>query len=205
MPRRLNGELGSSTVHLPELPLWDVATPKEPFQEPQLLEVDLSHAQHEGMTTAIQAPTTTPVLTHPPADTIEPHRDITMTVNLHLHGALEWLQWALSTASAPVSQCSMPRREPPTAVLGAPPSTEETEDPLWPKEMDSAIPVMMATLTQMPLQRATPDDTPNIPHVTHPLLQPTMPKTPEATSMYMFPPGSYQSPCQINFFCSRRK
>ena len=100
-PEDLNRDLGALQFTFPELPHWDVATPSEPFQEPQLLEVDLCSAQPEGMTTAIQAPTTTPVLTYSLADTIEPPCDITMAVNLHLKGALEWLQWASSTALAP--------------------------------------------------------------------------------------------------------
>ena len=150
------------------------------------------------MITAIKAPTTTPVLTHSPADTIEPPHDITMPVNLHLQGALEWLQWASSAASAIVSQHSMPRRESQSVALGAPPSTEETEDPLGLK-MDSAIPIPMATFTQMSLWAATPGDTPSIPHVTPPLLQPTILKTLDPH------PGSYQLPCQINFFHCRRK
>ena len=64
-----------------------------------------------------------------------------MAVNLHLQGALEQLQWASPTASAPVSQCSMPRREPPSAALGALTSRDEAEDPLGPKGMDSATPI----------------------------------------------------------------
>ena len=54
--------------------------------------------------------------------------------------------------------------------------------------MDSAIPIPMATLTQTPLQAATLGDSPSIPHVTHPLLQPTVLKTLETASVYMFPP-----------------
>ena len=88
----------------------------------------------------------------------------------------------------------MPRREPPSLALGAPPPTKETEDPLRPKEMDLAIPVPVATLTQIPLWVATPGDTPSIPHITYPLLQPNMLKTLEAASMYIFPPGSYHPP-----------
>ena len=42
---------------------------------------------------------------------------------------------------------------------------------------------------QMSLWVATPGGTPSFTHITHPLLQPTMSKTPEAVSMCMFPPG----------------
>ena len=131
------------------------------------------------MKTTIQAPTTTMVLTHPPANTVEPPH----SHQLASLGVLEWLQWASPTASAPLSQQSMPRREPSPAALGAPPSTGETEDPLRPEEMDSAIPAPMVTFMQMSPWVATPGDSPSLLHVTHPLLQPTVPKTPEAESM----------------------
>ena len=102
-PEGLNGELEVLQFTFPELPIWDMATPGESFWEPLLLEVDIGSVQPEGMRTAIQAPTTTLVLTHPLADTIEPPHDITMAINLHLKGALEWLQWAFSAAWAPAS------------------------------------------------------------------------------------------------------
>ena len=129
-PDGLDGELEALQFTFPELPLWDTAAPGEPFWELWHLEVDLSSAQPEGMTTAIQAPTTMLVLTYPPADTIEPHHDITMAINLHLQEGLEHLQWALPTALAPVSQHSMPRIEPQSVALGAPPLGNRTEDPL---------------------------------------------------------------------------
>ena len=113
-----------------------------------------------SMTAAIQAPTTTLVLTYPLADTAEPPHNIAMAINLHLQEALEWLQWVSPAASAPVSQHSMPRRKPPSVALGALPSTGEMEDPLRPEEMDSGIPALTATLTQMPLWAATPGDIP---------------------------------------------
>ena len=193
-PKGLNSELKPLQFTFPELPLWDTASPREPFQEPQLLEVDLGHVQPEGMPTAIQAHATTPALTHPPADIIEPPCDIAMAIKLHLQGALEQLQQASSAASTLVSQHRMPRMEPPSAALGAPPSTEGTEDPLRLKETDSAISILMVTLTQTPLWVALPGDTHCIPHGTHPLLQPTMPKTPEAASMYISLQGHTSCP-----------
>ena len=54
-----------------------------------MLEVDIGSVQSEGMTTAIQASTTTLVLTHTLANTVEPPHDILMAINLHLQGALE--------------------------------------------------------------------------------------------------------------------
>ena len=80
------------------------------------------------MRTAIQAPATTPVLSYSLADTSEPPCDIAMT--MCLQGALEWLQWASPTALAPISQHSMPSREPPSGALGALPLDSVTEDPL---------------------------------------------------------------------------
>ena len=103
-PEGLNGELAALQFTFPELPLKDTASPGELFWEPQLLEVDLSSTQPKAMTTAIQAPTTTQVLTHSPPDTTEPPYDIAMAVNLHFQGAMEGMQQAFPTASAPVSQ-----------------------------------------------------------------------------------------------------
>ena len=58
----LNSELEALQFTFQELPLWDVTTPSEPTHEPQLIEVDLSSVQPGSGTTAIQTPTTTPVL-----------------------------------------------------------------------------------------------------------------------------------------------
>ena len=133
----------------------------------------------ESVTTNIHVPTTALVLPSSPSNTTEPPSDITMVINLQLQGALGWLQQASPTIPAPVSQCSTPRRELPLVPLGAPPPTRETKDPLWPEGMDSAIPVLMATLTQTSPWVATLGNTPSFICVTHPLLQFTMPKTPE--------------------------
>ena len=97
-PEGLNGELEALQLTFPELHLWDAAIPGEHFWQPQLLEVDLGSAQTEGVTTTIQAPTTTLVLTHSLADTTEPSCDIAMVINLHLQGVLEWLWQAFPTA-----------------------------------------------------------------------------------------------------------
>ena len=168
-PEVLNGELEALQLTFPELPLWDIATPSGPFQEPQLLEVDLHSVQPEGMTTTIQAPTITPVLTYSPADTIEPPCYIAMAINLHLYGALEQLQQASSAALVPVSQHSMPRREPPSVALGALPLGNGTEDPLRLMGTESSI-------TQMPPWVATPGDAANFTHTSLQLLQPTLPQ-----------------------------
>ena len=52
-PEGLNGKLEALQFTFPELHLWDAATPSEPFQELQLLEMDLSSVQPESMATAI--------------------------------------------------------------------------------------------------------------------------------------------------------
>ena len=109
------------------------------------------------------------------ASTIEPPSDIAMAINLQLKGALEQLQWTSPTASAPVSQHGMPRRELP--------SPRETEHPLRPEGTESAIPVLMTTLMQMSLWLTTPDGILGFTHTTHPLLQLTIPKTLEAVSI----------------------
>ena len=188
MPRGFEQQLEALQFTFQELPLWDAATPSEPICEPQLIQVDLGSMQPDSVTTAIQAPTTTPTLPPSLVDTIEPPHDITLATNLQLQGALEQLQWASPTASAPVSLCSMLRRELSSVALGALPLPRETDDPHGTEGMDSAIPALTATLTQMSPWVATPGDTPSFTHVTHSLLQPTMPNTPEVASMCMFFP-----------------
>ena len=98
--------------------------------------------------------------TSSPANTIESPSDYVAAINLQLKGALEQLQWASLTASAPVSQHSMPKRELSLAALGAPPSAGETEDPLGAEGTDSIIPALMATLTQTSPWAATQVATP---------------------------------------------
>ena len=147
-PEGLNGDLKALQFSFPELPLWDAAAPSKPFREPWFLEMDLTHVQPEGMTTAIQAPTTTLVPTHSPADAIKPPCDFAMAINQHLQGALEWLQWTSSTASTPVSQCSMPWKEPPLAALGPHPQQKEQKIPSGKRrQRQTAIPTPAATFT----------------------------------------------------------
>ena len=118
-------------------------------------------------------------------------------------GALEWLQQTSPAASAPVSQCSTLRKEPPSVTLGVSSSTGEREDPLWPEGMDSAIPPPIAILMQMPSWVATPGGTPSFTHITHPLLQTTVLKTLEVASMHIFPPGLSKLNWWISYFLCR--
>ena len=164
----LNGKLEAWQFTFQEPVLWNAAAPSKPACEPELTEVDLSSVQPESMTTNIPVPTNTPVLPPSLTDTVEPPCDITMALNLHLQGALEWLQWASPTASTPTSQCSMPRGQLPSVALGAPPSIRETEDPFGPEGRDSTVPAPMATLMPTSPQVVTPCGTPSFTHLTHP-------------------------------------
>ena len=148
-PEGLNGELKALQFNFEELPLWNVAAGDEPIWDPPLIEVDLSGVEPEDIITTLQAPTTTPVPPLFPAAVIDPPCDIAMAINLHIQGALEWLQWTSPMTSTPISQHSTPGRKPPLAALGALPSTR-AEDPLGLEGMDSAIPGLMGTSTQVP-------------------------------------------------------
>ena len=113
-----------------------------------------------------------------PADMFEPSWDITTAqINLHLRGALEWLQQASPVALASISWHSTPGKQLPLASLGALPSARGTEGPLRPEGTDSIIPASMATLQQTSPWVATPGGTPCFPHAMHPLLQLTILKT----------------------------
>ena len=183
----LIGKLEALQFTFQELPLRNGATPSEPACKPQLRGLDLGSVQPESVTTDIQVP---PLHQCYPslANTVEPPSDITMVINLYLKGAWNGCSRLPPTAMAPVSQCSTLRKEPPLVALGALPSTRETEDPLRPEGSDSSIPAPMATLMQTSPWADTLGDIPSFIYITHPLFQPTMPKTPEAVSTCMFPP-----------------
>ena len=123
-----------------------------------------------------------------------------------------WSSRGLGTAAAgfphSLSPCLLPHHAKKRDVVGSPRGsapTGETEDPLEPQGIDSAIPAPMTTLTHMSPWVTTQGDISSFTHVTHPLLQPTVPKTPEVASMCMFPLGLSQLHCQINFFLYRRE
>ena len=127
-PEGLNGELEVMQFTFEELLLWNVASTDEPAWDPPLIELDLS-VQSDSMTTTIQAPTATLGLSTSLATTVEPSHDITVAINQQLQGAMEQLQWASPTASAPASSHCMPKRETPLMALGAPIPSEVTEGP----------------------------------------------------------------------------
>ena len=137
----------------------------------------------------------------PPFLAIEPLCDITMTFNLHLQGALEWLQQTSPITSAPISQDSTSGRKLPSAALGVPPSTR-AEDPLGLEGTHLAIPDPMATSSQASPHAVTPENIPSIVHISHSPSPPTMPKTLEATNISptpqsQAPPGPIQPTCQM--------
>ena len=81
-PEGLNGGLKALLFDFKELSLWNVATMDEPTWDPPLIEVDQSGAEPK-------ATNTTPV---PPLFlAMGPRHGITVTLNLHLQGTLEWL------------------------------------------------------------------------------------------------------------------
>ena len=88
-PEGLNGQMDASQFTFKELPLWNAATPGKPAFEPQLMVVDLSGMQSEGVTATIQSPLSMPVLPPPPTDTTKLSDDATAAINLQLTGTME--------------------------------------------------------------------------------------------------------------------
>ena len=169
-----------------ELPLWDAASADKPAWDLSFIEVYLS-------ITEPKATDTTPI--PPPFSDIETPHDISAAFNLHLQGALKWLQWTSLTTSAPISQHSMPGRKAPSATLGAPLSSR-ADDPLGLEGMDSAIPDPMATSSQAYPHVAKPESIPSIIQVSHSPSLPTMMKTPKAASISPTPQS--QAPPRAN-------
>ena len=134
---------------------------------------------------------------------MEPPHDITTVLNLHLQGALEWLQQTSSVTSAPLSQHSMPGRRPMSAAFGAPPSTQ-AEDLLSLEGTELAIPDPMATSSQASPGEVTLEHTPNIVQVSHCPSPPTVSKTPDAASIspspVSSPPGPIPPACPMRYF-----
>ena len=144
------------------------------------------------------------------AATVAPSCNIAMAINQQLQGAMEWLQWASPTILTPVSLHSIPKRDLPSAALGALTPSEVTEGPFRPNEEDPAVPAPMASPIQASLQVVTPEDVPSITHVSHSPSLPTMPKIPEAASTFPIPqlqapPGLIQPDCQRWCFSCRGK
>ena len=187
-PEGLNGKLEALQFTFQELPLWDAATPSKPTHEPQLTEVEPGSVQPESMTSAIQAPTNTLVL--PPLWSILLSLPMTSPDPSTYSSRGPWSGCSRlpPTALAPVSWCSMSRREPPSVALGILPQPEKQKIPSGQRgQTPSALP--NCNPMQMSLWPATPGGTPCFTHITHPLLQPTVPKILEVASMCMFPQG----------------
>ena len=135
------------------------------------------------------------VLTHSPASTIELPCDIAMAMNLHLQGALEWLQWASPIASAPISQHSMHLGESHYQwPWGLHHSTKETEDHPRTKGDGLSHPCpWWQSSCRWPLWPSTLGGNPEPPfmlltHCSSPLCW----RHQRQPCMYTFPPGSYQ-------------
>ena len=97
----LNGQMETSQFTFKELSLWNAAAPSKPACQLQLMVVDLSSMQSEGITATIQTPLSMPVLPPSPTDTTEPSGDATAAINLQLMGAMEQLQQASSITKPP--------------------------------------------------------------------------------------------------------
>ena len=70
---------------------------------------------------------------------------------------------------------------------GSTPNRRNRRSP-WATGHGLSHPAPVTTLTQMSPWASTPGDISSFTHVTHLLLQPTIPRTPEVASMCMFPP-----------------
>ena len=186
----LNGEPKALQFSFQELPFWNAATMDRPAKDLPIIEVVLGSMEPETANTT-QVPTTLLA--------IEPPCDITAVPNQHLLGAFEQLQWTSAT-SAPASQHSMPqhstpKRKPPSAALGALPSTR-AEDPLGLQGMDSAIPDLMATSSQASTAKVMPEHISSTIWVSHSPSLHAMSKTLDAASISPCPQG--QVPLRAN-------
>ena len=110
-PGGLNAGLNALVFNFKEMPLWNVATTGEATRDPSMIEVDLCGMKPKAIST-----TSVPPL----FSTIKPQPNITETLNLHIQGALERLQWTCPATSMPISQHSTPGRKPPSMAMGAP-------------------------------------------------------------------------------------
>ena len=113
-PEGINGESEALQFSFRELPLWNAASTDGPALNLSMLKVALSGMESE----------TASLTQVPPLPAIEPLCDIATVLNLHLQGALEWLQLTSSVTSVPLSQHSTPGRKLLSVALGAPPSTQ---------------------------------------------------------------------------------
>ena len=117
------------------------------------------------------------------ANTIESPSDIAAAINLQLKGGLGAVSVGFTHSLSPCLLAQYTKEKLPSVVLGILPSARETEDPLRLEGIDPIIPAPTAAFRQMSPWVATPGSTPSFTHITHPLLHPTMLKTPEAVSI----------------------
>ena len=84
-------------------------------------------------------------------------------------------------------QPNIPKKEPPSVVLGALPPSEVTESPFGPKQEDPAILTQTTNPSQASLWMVTSKDMPSITHVSHSPSLSTVPKILEAASTFPIP------------------
>ena len=203
-PEGLNSKLEALQFTFQELPFWDAATPSKPTHTPQQIEVDLSSMQPESMSTAIPVPNTTLVLPHSLANTIEPPIDITMTVHLQLQGPWNGCsRLSLQPQACPPTQYAEER----AAISGPGGSTLNQRNRRFPWARGDGL--------CHPCPNGNPHADisvgghtrwdPNL-HLCYSLTAPANhAKGTGGIEHVDVPPGSYQSDCQISYFCYRRK
>ena len=113
---------------------------------------------------------------------IEPQPNMAKTLNPHVQGVLERLQWTFPATSMPVFQHSTPGRKLSSVAMG-PPLPTRVEDPLSPEGADSAMSEPLATSSQVSQCMATPKDIPTTVPISHSPHPPPVVKTPTATSI----------------------
>ena len=153
----LNAGLNALVFDFEELPLWNMVTAGVATRDPSMKEVDLCSMKPKAISTTL-----VPHL----FSTIKPQPNITKTLNLHIQGALDRLQWTFPTTSIPIFQHSTPRRKLPLVALGAPP-TMGAEDPLGLERADLATPKPLATSSWVLQHMAMPEDIPTTVPISH--------------------------------------
>ena len=136
----------------------------------------------EVVLSGTESETASPTQVPPPFLAIKPPCEITIVLNLHLQGALEWLQLTSPTVSAPLPSIAHLEGSCCLWPLGALPSTR-AEDLLGLEGTNSAIPDPKATSSLASPGEVMPEHTPKIFQVSHLPSPPTVLKTPNVASI----------------------